>query len=82
GTDPRWQLVVELRGALDEATVLVEVSDAIFFDEMRRQAELRDRIERRLASELGVLLKVKFVQPRSIGSAAGGGRWVVDRRSR
>ena len=81
GTDPRWQMVVERRAALDEATVLVEVSDAIFFDEMRRQAELRDRIERRLASELGVLLKVKFVQPRSIGCGAGHGRWVVDRRS-
>jgi phenylacetate-CoA ligase len=77
GVEPHWQIVVERRGALDEATVLVEVSESNFFDEMKRQADLRARIEHRLASELGVALAVRFVQPRTIER----GRQVVDRRA-
>jgi phenylacetate-CoA ligase len=78
GAEPRWQIVVERRGALDEATALVEVSEAIFFDEMKRQAELRARLEHRLASDVGVAIAVKFVQPRTLG---GDARRVVDRRA-
>ncbi len=77
GTEPHFQIVLDRRGALDHATVLVEMSESIFFDEMRKQTALRDAIEERLASELGVSFEVKLVQKQALDGKA---RRVVDRR--
>jgi phenylacetate-CoA ligase len=79
GPAPRYQIVVERRRALDVATVLVEVSQSVFFDEMRRQAEYRDGLRRRLASELGVSFDVKLVEKSTMDGVAAKGK-VVDLR--
>ncbi len=76
---PRHQIVIERRNALDEATVLVEVSQSAFFDEVKLQAEFRETVKRRLASELGVGFEVKLVQKNTMDGAAAKGH-VVDRR--
>jgi phenylacetate-CoA ligase len=78
---PRFQLVIERREALDLATVLVEVSQSIFFDEMRRQAGYRDLLRHRLASDLGVSFDVKLVEKSTMDSVATKGK-VVDLRKR
>jgi len=78
-TAPRHQLVIERRHALDDATVLVEVSQSVFFDEVRLQAEFRETVKRRLAAELGVTLEVKLVQKTTMDDVAAKGR-VVDLR--
>ncbi len=77
--EPRFQVVLERRRALDEATVLVAVSQATFFDEMKRQSELRDLLKRRLASECGVTFEVKLVEGHTLDASADGRR-VVDLR--
>jgi len=77
--EPLFQIVIGRRRALDEATVLVAVSQATFFDEMKRQSELRDLLERRLASELGVSFEVKLVERHTLETAADRRR-VVDLR--
>jgi phenylacetate-CoA ligase len=79
GEEPRFQLVLERKGSLDEATVLVEVSH--LFDQMRQQAEFRDKLRRRLASELGVTLEVKLVGKKTLESALEKGK-VLDLRRR
>ena len=71
---------MERPGALDEATVLVEVSEASFSDELRRLTELKTRLERRLASELGVTLEVKLVGRGTLARSEGKASRVVDRR--
>jgi phenylacetate-CoA ligase len=76
---PRHQIVVERRHALDEATVLVEVSQSVFFDEVKLQAEFRETVKRRLASELGVSFEVKLVQKSTMDGVAAKGH-VVDLR--
>ena len=76
---PRHQIVVERKHALDEATVLVEVSQSVFFDEVRLQAEFRETLKRRLASELGVSFEVRLVQRNTMDSLVGRGH-VVDLR--
>jgi phenylacetate-CoA ligase len=81
GADPQYQIVIERRRELDEATVLVAVSQSVFFDEMKLQTEFRDRLRRRLASELGVSFDVKLVDRKTLESTAGKGR-VVDLRER
>ena len=81
GTGPRYQLVVERREALDVATVLVEVSQSVFFDEIKLQAGYRDMLRHRLASDLGVHFEVKLVERSTMDAALGKGK-VVDMRKR
>ena len=64
----------------DVVTVLVEVSESIFHDEMRRQTVVRDTILKRLASELGVTVDVKLVGRKTLERSDGKARRVVDRR--
>jgi phenylacetate-CoA ligase len=73
------QIVIEKVGALDKATVLVEVSESIFFDEMKKQSEFREHVRRRLVSELGVNFEVRLVGRKTRESLAGKGR-VLDLR--
>jgi phenylacetate-CoA ligase len=80
GAAPHYQIALERRGAVDVATLLVEVSESTFFDEMKRLAQMRDRIERRLASELGVVIEVKLVGKNTLERSEGKARRVVDRR--
>jgi phenylacetate-CoA ligase len=81
GTEPHYQIIVERRGALDEATVLVEVSEAIFFDEMKKQNELIALIRRRLASELGIWVEVKLVEKKTLERFEGKAKRVIDKRT-
>jgi phenylacetate-CoA ligase len=80
GTEPHFRIEIDRQGPLDEATVLVEVSEGIFFDDMRRLAELKQTLERRLASDLGVSLEVKLVERRTLERFEGKAARVVDRR--
>jgi phenylacetate-CoA ligase len=80
GATPHYQVVLERSGALDEATVLVEASESIFFDQMRVQQTLVRTIERRLARELGVAFAVRLVEPLSLERSEGKAVRVVDRR--
>ncbi len=77
---PRLQLVLERRDGEDQVTVLVEVDEGTFFDEMKRQAELKGAIQRRLATALGVAVEVKLVGPRALERGGEKGARVVDRR--
>jgi phenylacetate-CoA ligase len=73
GTEPSYEIVIERPGALDEATVLVEVSESVFFDDMKRQAEFRERVKRKLASELGVRMEVRLVGKKTLERPEGKG---------
>jgi phenylacetate-CoA ligase len=73
--------VIEREDHLDKATELREVSQSMFFDEMKKQSEFRDRVRRRLASELGVSFEVKLVGRKTRESLAGKGRVLDLRRS-
>jgi len=80
GTEPHYQIVVEREGALDKATVLVEVSESIFFDEMKKQNELVALIRKRLADELGLSVDVKLVEKKTLERFEGKANRVIDRR--
>ncbi|MGD0884839.1 MAG: phenylacetate--CoA ligase [Thermodesulfovibrionales bacterium] len=80
GTEPHYQIVIDRKGALDEVTVLVEVSETIFFDEMKRQNELIELIRRKLASELGISVDVKLVEKKTLDRSEGKAKRVIDMR--
>jgi phenylacetate-CoA ligase len=81
GAEPRFQIVIERRHALDEAAVVMTLGESSFFDEMKRQTEFRDLVKRRLASELGVSFDVRLLHPKTLDAELAKGK-VVDLRER
>ena len=80
GTKPHYQIVVEREGRLDKITVLVEVMESIFFDEMRKQGEIITNIKHKLASELGIGVEVRLVEEKSLERSEGKAKRIVDKR--
>ena len=80
GTEPHYQIIVDRKGALDTVTVEVEVSESIFFDEMKKQNELIGLIKRSLASELGIGVEVKLVEKKTLERSEGKAKRVIDLR--
>jgi len=81
GTEPHYQIVVEREGRLDKVTVLVEVVESIFFDQMKKQRQLVDHIKKRLAHELGIGVDVKLVEEKTLERFAGKATRVLDKRN-
>jgi phenylacetate-CoA ligase len=80
GCQPHYQLVVDRQGALDTLEVRIEVTENIFFDEMKMQKAFLDKVARRIDSVLGVGAVVKLVEPNSIPRAEGKAARVIDKR--
>lgn len=70
GTRPRFVLALQHEGGRDLIEIRVEVSERIFFDEMRRQRLLVEETGRRLQEALGIEARVRLVEPRSLGGDA------------
>ncbi|UFS72856.1 phenylacetate--CoA ligase [Geomonas sp. RF6] len=80
GCEPHYQLVVDRKGTLDTLEVRIEVTENIFFDEMKQQKAFLDKVERRIDSVLGVGATVKLVEPNTIPRAEGKATRVIDKR--
>ena len=80
GTEPHYRLIVERENNEDKLTVMVEVVESIFFDEMKKQRALVETIKKRLASELGIGVEIKLVEERSLERFNGKGDRVIDKR--
>lgn len=82
GTDPHYLIIVD-RGPshLDEVELQVEVKKELFGDETKSLEALRARIENVMKSKLGIALKVKLVEPKTIERSIGKAKRVIDRRT-
>ncbi|MDF2874034.1 MAG: Phenylacetate-coenzyme ligase [Sporomusa sp.] len=79
-TSPHYQLIVDRKDNLDYLTVLVEVTDEMFSDEVRGLEELEGRIKAELASVLNVSAAVRLVGPKTIERSEGKAKRVIDKR--
>ena len=81
GTDPNYVIVLD-RGEshLDEVELQVEVKKELFTDETKSLESLRNKIESIMKSKLGIQLKVKLVEPKTIERSVGKAKRVIDRR--
>ncbi len=80
GTEPHYQIIVERENHSDRVTVMVEVNEAIFFDEMKKQRRMVDHIKARLASELGIGVDVRLVEEKTLERSEGKSKRVIDKR--
>jgi phenylacetate-CoA ligase len=80
GIEPHYQLVVEREGRLDTLSVMVEVNERLFSDEVKNLQTMERTLEKNIKELLGVSAKVKLVEPKSIQRTEGKAVRVIDKR--
>lgn len=77
---PHYQLIVDRIGQLDQLEVHVEVSETFLFDEVRALEETASHIRSRIESLLGISVKVRLVEPKTLPRSEGKAKRVIDNR--
>jgi len=80
-TSPHYMMVVDREDNLDTLEVLVEVDESYFSDEIRELENLSRRISKVLKEALGVAVKVKLVEPKTLERSEGKAKRVIDKRT-
>ena len=80
GVAPHYMLVIDRENNLDVLTVMVEVDEKYFSDEIRKLDELKKKVGAVLKQALGLSVKVKLVEPKSIQRSEGKAKRVIDNR--
>jgi phenylacetate-CoA ligase len=79
-TEPHYQLIVDREGNLDTLTVLVEVGERLFSDEVKILQGKEKKIAKNIKESLGVSAAVKLVEPKAIARSQGKAIRVIDNR--
>ncbi len=77
---PNYQMIVDRFNNTDSLDVLVELNSDLFSDTVKHIEEVRDNLEKRLYSVLGITAKVRLVEPNSIPRSEGKAVRVIDKR--
>lgn len=80
GTAPHYLIEIDRPGALDEATVRIEVNPQMFSDSMRQMQGLRDRISHAIHAITGLSMTIDLVGPQTLERFEGKAKRVLDRR--
>ena len=81
GVAPHYMLVVDRENNLDVLTVMVEVDEKYFSDEIRALEGLKKKIAGVLKQALGIAVNVKLVEPKTIARSEGKAKRVIDNRN-
>ena len=81
GIAPYYQMIVEREGNLDKLTVLVELNEDTFTDEIRKLEAVSQKVTDAIHSVLGIAAKVKLVEPKTIERFEGKAKRVIDKRT-
>jgi len=81
GTEPHYLIIVD-RGDnhLDEVEVMVEVAEKFFSDETKNLEYLKAKIETEIRNVLGLGVRVRLVEPKTIERSIGKAKRVIDKR--
>lgn len=79
-TKPYYMIIVDRIDNMDTFEVWVEVDEKFFSDEIRELEKLRQRIAHGLRQALGLNVKVKLVEPKTIERTSGKSTRVIDKR--
>jgi len=80
GVEPHYLIIVDRHDNLDTLEVLVELSADSFTDEIRELELLQANIEDKIEEVIGLSVKVRLVEPKSIPRSEGKAKRVEDRR--
>jgi len=80
GVEPHYQLIVDREDNLDILTVVVEVSEGVFSDEVKGLQQFSDTIGNEIKDYLGISAKVRLAEPKSIERSQGKAARVIDKR--
>jgi phenylacetate-CoA ligase len=80
GASPHFMMIVSKKGALDELEIQIEVSEALFFDEMKKQKQLLEELVGLFQKAILIKPKIKLVMPSSLERFEGKAKRVVDNR--
>lgn len=81
GTQPHYQIIVDRpHGGLDEMEVLVELKESFFSDEVKQLQHIEAKIRREIETVLGIGVKVRLVEPKTITRFEGKAKRVIDKR--
>ncbi|MBB2183885.1 phenylacetate--CoA ligase [Lachnospiraceae bacterium MD1] len=79
-TSPHYMLIVDRVNNLDVLEVQVEVEERFFSDEIKQLENLTKKIAHVLHNALGLSVKVKLVEPKTIQRSEGKAKRVIDNR--
>ncbi|NLL73323.1 MAG: phenylacetate--CoA ligase [Clostridiales bacterium] len=79
-TSPHYILIVDRINNLDVLEIQVEVEERFFSDEIKSLERLTKKISNLLQAALGLAVKVKLVEPKTIARSQGKASRVIDRR--
>jgi phenylacetate-CoA ligase len=81
GVTPNYQIIVDrAEHGLDTLEVLVEVNEKMFSDEIKALEAIERKIAKEINSVLGIAVKVKLVEPKSIPRSEGKAKRIIDKR--
>lgn len=80
GTTPHYMMIVDRVNNLDTLEVQVEVEERFFSDEIRELEKLTKKIAHVLQQAIGLAVKVKLVEPKTLERSMGKAVHVIDNR--
>jgi len=78
--EPHYLLIVDRENNTDTMELRVEIRPDFYSDEINKMLALKKKLSDRLQSVLGLGVKVKFVEPRSIERSTGKAQRIIDNR--
>lgn len=79
---PQYMLIVDRVGSLDTLEIQVEIEDRYLSDEITKMEAINKKIKHKIESVLGVSVKIKLVEHKTIQRSEGKAQRVIDRRKR
>jgi len=80
GTESPYRIIVDREQHEDKLTVMVEVTESLFSDQIRKQWALSATIQDRLITDLGIPVQVKLVEEKTLERIDSKGKKVIDNR--
>jgi phenylacetate-CoA ligase len=80
GTESPYRIIVDREQHEDKLTVMVEVTESLFSDQIRKQWALSATIQDRLITDLGIPVQVKLVEEKTLERFDSKGKKVIDNR--
>ena len=78
---PHYMMIVDRVNNSDVLTVMVEVNEKFFSDEIRALENLKNKVANALKQALGIAVVVKLVEPKTIARSEGKAKRVIDNRN-